>query len=175
MSSLQDLWVARPAPDGTRCTDRRNLTATYAGVIACVLPAGHQGAHLAPYDFGRMTWPNDDGDGRVRDIPHPARPAPFPLTDALSAQAARMHAWLALDLGQITAYEARDLLDAASAIAALERAADELNERVRTCHERVRCPRCRQPAGQRCLHATHLTPLKHSHEERIRADGIPLR
>lgn len=34
--------------------------------------------------------------------------------------------------------------------AALLAAADEANERIRTCHEVVACPRCRAPIGRRC-------------------------
>jgi len=33
---------------------------------------------------------------------------------------------------------------------ALMVAADEANERIRTCHEVVACPRCHAPIGSRC-------------------------
>jgi hypothetical protein len=66
--------------------------------------------------------------------------------------------------------------------AELEAAAARLNERVATVHERVRCPKCAAPIGARCVRVgrTGLTsasarPLKHSHVERLRADGITLR
>lgn len=64
-----------------------------------------------------------------------------------------------------------------------ERVAAELHERVATVHERVACPRCLAPVGERCVRmSTHYvgwagaeegpSPLKHSHRERLRADGI---
>jgi hypothetical protein len=34
--------------------------------------------------------------------------------------------------------------------AALLRAADEANARIASCHERVACPKCRAPVGERC-------------------------
>lgn len=54
-----------------------------------------------------------------------------------------------------------------------------LNERAASCHERVACPACRARVGQRCVrrgnHPSWGKPLKHSHPERLRADGIALR
>lgn len=68
---------------------------------------------------------------------------------------------------------------------ALERAARELDARAGTVHERVACPRCRAPVGGRCRAmprgwaqgdgwGTALSGrlLKHSHPERLHADGI---
>jgi hypothetical protein len=53
------------------------------------------------------------------------------------------------------------------------RAADEANERIRTCHERVACPRCGAPVGGRCFdvrdrgkHPAWRRALKHPHRER---------
>lgn len=58
----------------------------------------------------------------------------------------------------------------------LERIAAELVERQRTVHERVACPRCAAPVGAACCHVSRRwVPLKHSHVERLRADGIPWR
>lgn len=81
-------------------------------------------------------------------------------------------------------------------------AADRLNLRVVSCHERVACPTCHAPVGDRCVRkGTRARPilwhgpygwgermnaeeqrrldelprLKHPHAERIRADGIALR
>jgi hypothetical protein len=69
--------------------------------------------------------------------------------------------------------------DEAREMAWLERRAAELVERQRTAHERVACPKCGQPVGERCkrLSARHMArpSLKHSHRERLRADGIELR
>lgn len=61
-----------------------------------------------------------------------------------------------------------------------------LNERVATAHERVACPKCFAPVGVQCRRVTNESrdgrqpdrtrpELKHSHDERLRADGIPLR
>jgi predicted RNA-binding Zn-ribbon protein involved in translation (DUF1610 family) len=58
---------------------------------------------------------------------------------------------------------------------AVERAALELGRRVRTVHERVACPRCGRAVGDRCRHVRTGAVLKHSHQERLRADGISLR
>lgn len=69
------------------------------------------------------------------------------------------------------------------------RAVDELNARVASCHERVECPKCGAPVGMRCrrVQRPHYgagpapagrppgRELKHPHDERVRADGIPLR
>ncbi len=65
-----------------------------------------------------------------------------------------------------------------------ERAA-ELVERQRTVHERVACPRCEAPIGERCVRASGrgwtqtdaggIYALKHPHAERLQADGIELR
>lgn len=59
-------------------------------------------------------------------------------------------------------------------------AADALVERQHTAHERVGCPRCHALPGVRCHRVNGITslssaPLKHSHLERLRADGIELR
>jgi hypothetical protein len=58
----------------------------------------------------------------------------------------------------------------------LDVAADRLNERVRTVHERAACPVCGAPVGEVCRNAVdgHRL-LKHPHTARLRADGIPLR
>ena len=32
----------------------------------------------------------------------------------------------------------------------MERVADELNRRIRTCHERLACPKCGAPVGELC-------------------------
>lgn len=65
---------------------------------------------------------------------------------------------------------------------ALTEAARAVEERIATCHERVVCPRCVAPVGERCIRARRDgrfslldQPLKHSHAERLRADGISLR
>lgn len=66
---------------------------------------------------------------------------------------------------------------------ALLAAAERLRERVETCHERVACPKCAAPRGSRCWDLRHrhgpqdAPPpyAKHSHRERIEADGTPLR
>lgn len=58
----------------------------------------------------------------------------------------------------------------------LERAAQELDRRARTVHERVGCPTCHAPAGARCRRLGRGRPeLKHSHQARLTADGIPIR
>jgi anaerobic selenocysteine-containing dehydrogenase len=59
----------------------------------------------------------------------------------------------------------------------LQAAADRMNERINTAHERVACPRCRARAGMRChgVNAVVKKALEHSHKERLRADGISLR
>jgi hypothetical protein len=81
-------------------------------------------------------------------------------------------------------------------------AVEELNRRVESCHERVACPTCHAPVGDRCVRKgtcarpilwygpngwdekmnaeeqrrlDELPRLKHPHEARIRADGIALR
>lgn len=57
------------------------------------------------------------------------------------------------------------------------RAVEEANERIRTCHERVACPKCLAPVGARCrralrsmmrtgVFATGQPELKHPHRER---------
>lgn len=56
----------------------------------------------------------------------------------------------------------------------MERVADELNRRVRTIHERVACPKCYAPVGERCRYASppaycfqpDRAILKHPHRER---------
>lgn len=63
--------------------------------------------------------------------------------------------------------------------AALLASADVLRERAATAHERVACPTCGVPRGERCVRkgtsrvdAVFAARLKHSHEARLRADGI---
>jgi hypothetical protein len=59
-----------------------------------------------------------------------------------------------------------------------DRVADELRRRQRTVHERVACPKCLAPVGERCRHLSvargwpYGRVLKHPHRERLRADGI---
>jgi hypothetical protein len=76
-------------------------------------------------------------------------------------------------------FEAPDLM------AALKASIDAAQERIATCHERVDCPKCWAPTGVRCraLPAGYVIgvrgggsgrTLKHSHAERLRADGIAL-
>lgn len=53
-------------------------------------------------------------------------------------------------------------------------AAAEANERIRTCHQVVACPRCGAPIGTRCYRVGRTsswpiggaTPLKNPHQER---------
>jgi hypothetical protein len=50
-------------------------------------------------------------------------------------------------------------------------AAEEANERIRTCHERVACPLCGAPVGTRCRRVNAISslsraPLKHPHRQR---------
>lgn len=48
-------------------------------------------------------------------------------------------------------------------------AAREAEERIRTCHEVVACPKCGAPIGVRCWRAGSRRPgveLKHPHEQR---------
>lgn len=59
----------------------------------------------------------------------------------------------------------------------LQKAAEELTEQVRTVYKRVPCPACGAKTGLPCVRLgaagrRSLTPLKHPHVERIRADGI---
>jgi len=64
-------------------------------------------------------------------------------------------------------------------------AAAALDRRVATAHERVECPTCSAPAGQRCRRmpagfvgassAHSGAPLRQSHDARLRAAGIALR
>jgi hypothetical protein len=61
--------------------------------------------------------------------------------------------------------------------AAMVATAETMRERAATAHERVACPRCGAGVGVRCrrvnsISALSLAPLKHSHAERLRADGI---
>lgn len=61
---------------------------------------------------------------------------------------------------------------------ALELAVARMQQRIATAYERVACPCCGAAAGERCHQAgQHPNPreLKHSHKERLRADGISLR
>lgn len=63
---------------------------------------------------------------------------------------------------------------------AMRAAASAAITRVATCHERVACPTCRARVGERCTNVSrrptqHGKPLKHSHDARLRADGIALR
>lgn len=63
---------------------------------------------------------------------------------------------------------------------ALEQAAARMQQRIATAYQRVACPRCTAAAGQRCMRVHRQrpmrdSPLKHSHKERLRADGINLR
>lgn len=66
-------------------------------------------------------------------------------------------------------------------------AVEELRRRVASVHERVACPVCGAPVGERCrrVQRAHTgagpapaglppgVPLKSAHNERLRADGIP--
>lgn len=57
---------------------------------------------------------------------------------------------------------------------AFQAAIEELRRRVSTVHERVACPTCKQPAGERCVHIHRRSwVLAHAHSARLRADGIP--
>ena len=58
---------------------------------------------------------------------------------------------------------------------ALARAADELHQRVMTVSDRQPCPRCEARVGETCRNLRTGRPIKHSHVERLRADGIQLR
>lgn len=50
-------------------------------------------------------------------------------------------------------------------------AADDLIERIATCHERVACPRCGAPVGQRCRALPkNVRATKHPHDERWRQE-----
>lgn len=69
-------------------------------------------------------------------------------------------------------------------VVSLKAVADEINKRMSTSHERVDCPRCRAPRGDVCrsMPAGYSRrpgesgrPLKHSHAERHRADGVHIR
>jgi hypothetical protein len=68
----------------------------------------------------------------------------------------------------------------------MNEAAAAIEARVATCHERVACGKCWAPPGVRCraMPAGYVIGprgggsgrvLKHSHAERLRADGIPNR
>lgn len=67
----------------------------------------------------------------------------------------------------------------------LDRVTQELRRRAATVHERVPCPRCSAPTGQRCraLPLGYLADvgqpsgrwLRHPHPERLQRDGVPLR
>lgn len=81
---------------------------------------------------------------------------------------------------QINAADHQRAYDEAEA--RFEQVADELVERQNTVHERVACPRCNAIVGQRCMRAgpyepsgLSRPPLKHSHAERLHADGILFR
>lgn len=52
---------------------------------------------------------------------------------------------------------------------------ERLRRQVATAYERVPCPACGAQPGQHChsLGRGPGRPLKHSHSERLRADGIP--
>lgn len=65
----------------------------------------------------------------------------------------------------------------------IRHAAEALERRVATVHERVACPKCRAPVGERCWHMGYHSvphnisrrPIKNPHRERAAADGIRLR
>ncbi len=55
-------------------------------------------------------------------------------------------------------------------------AADAANEKIKSCHERLACPRCRAPRGKRChrVGMGRQLELKHPHRERWEQD-VPAR
>lgn len=59
------------------------------------------------------------------------------------------------------------------------RAVEALEERIATVHERVACPKCGAQVRWKCRRAgtaSRMSPaLKHSHRERLLADGVQLR
>lgn len=85
-----------------------------------------------------------------------------------------------LRLGAAVELPLEDVCANCATILSLEAAADDLNQRVTTAHERVACPKCGMAKGDQCRRVgargwqAH-PPLKHSHRERLRADGIALR
>lgn len=128
----------------------------------------------------------------------PRPPSPVPLAQPLTVFAAARAALEAY--GLVRDYERSQVLDGGverwaavdGAMVALREAVarDEtatridaavaaLNERIATAHERVACPKCGAPAGHQCVSVAkgrHVrSPLKHSHRERLHADGISLR
>jgi hypothetical protein len=62
----------------------------------------------------------------------------------------------------------------ADVMSSMERAANDANRRIATCHERVACPKCNAPVGERCRRMPRgyhgMGPsgaiLKTAHEER---------